>query len=281
LAQSAGGSKPGLADTRDESVEIKNADAVVGGEQSLRDTLAKPFALSLQNARLEDVLKTIKRMTQTPSHTGVPIFVEPEGLKEAGASIDSPVTIDATKAPLKTALDTALRPLKLGATLRDGLLVVTSRSEVALIEVRNLSEQLQRLPPKTANSSGKSRSASPPSDATEDPKDKLIHAALEKAVDLHFEETPFDDAIKEIRKVSAGPGLPDGIPIYYNPNMFKLGFPGQVVDKVTLDLKDVKLKTSLRLMLSQAGLAHIVKEGLLIIDQSDSPEINPRRGGFQ
>ena len=46
---------------------------------------------------------------------------------------------------------------------------------------------------------------------------------------------------------------------------------------VTLDLGGVELKTALRLMLGQVGLAYTVKEGLLIIDKPESPEISPRR----
>ena len=58
---------------------------------------------------------------------------------------------------------------------------------------------------------------------------------------------------------------------------------------VSLDLKDVKLKTLLRLMLGQVDLAYVVKEGLLIIDRPNSPELEGRGipaggmggGGFQ
>ena len=133
----------GAAEAGEKQTEIV-APAAVGW----RNALDRPIALNLQNTRLRDVLKSIKNKTQTPDDDGVPIYVEPEGLQEVGASIDSPVTIDATKVPLKTALDLALRPLKFGVTIRDGLLVVTSRPEVALIELRALNEQLRQTRPK-------------------------------------------------------------------------------------------------------------------------------------
>jgi RNA polymerase sigma factor (sigma-70 family) len=250
-------------------------------EAALRSTLAKPMALSLQKVQLEEVLKTIKAMSQTPNDPGVPIYVDTEGLRETGATINSPITIDATKQPLETALDDALRPLKLGATVRDGLLVVTSRSEVTLIELRSLNAELRRMRLRPGVSTAEPSRAVPPTAAEVDPKDQLIREALERPVHLHLQETPFKDAIPEIRKVSISPGLPEGIPIYWNPRVDTLLDPNS--STVTIDLKDVKLKTSLRLMLNQVGLTYTIKEGLLIIDSYDSAEINqgrpPMRGG--
>jgi hypothetical protein len=96
---------------------------------------------------------------------------------------------------------------------------------------------------------------------------------------LQFRETPLEDAIKEVQKATAGPGLPEGIPIYLNPGVLRFG-EQKLGLTVTLDLRDVKLKTSLRLMLGQVGLASTVKDGLLIIDMPGSPEIDPSRKGM-
>jgi hypothetical protein len=484
LGQPSRGDKPGSDDARAVAKEPDTASPprdqaadLAARDQALRDALEKPIDLTLRGARLEDMLKSIRKETQSDGSHGVPIYVDPDGLKEAGATVDYPVTIDARKVPLKSALEWALRPLKLAATTRDGLLIISSRQDVSLIELQALNEQLRRMNRKpeaatepagpeglspaawlkrmqghrtafspdyddeanpedeaktrailaalkkripmpfaeetpledvlayiaketqgqdlpdgipiyvdpvglneaektmqspvtldlkgvalreslrlilkqlgllytvkdgllsiTSTSSddsptpilsladkaalgelslremndlvelfkarelvrryaagtpdqevmgrpkgpdggafGTTNPEPPPAAAGEDPKTKLILAALEKVVPLHLKESTIEDAVKAIRQATAGPGLPEGIPIYFNPRAFR--FPGQEKTTVTLDLDDVKLKTSLRLMLGQVGLAYTVKEGLMIIDNPDSPEIAPRGKG--
>jgi hypothetical protein len=94
---------------------------------------------------------------------------------------------------------------------------------------------------------------------------------------LHFKGAPIEHVLQEIRKATVGPDLPEGVPIYYDPGT--IGRPGQTV---TIDLKDVKLKTGLRLMLAQVGMTYAVNEGLLIIARPDSPEIpHSGTGGFR
>jgi hypothetical protein len=105
-----------------------------------------------------------------------------------------------------------------------------------------------------------------------------ILAALNKVVSLHFKETPIDKAIEDVRKATAGPEFPDGIPIYTiqsDPRVFGTGVPIPWSErKVTVDLDGVRLKTSLRLMLGQAWMAYNVKEGLLIIGPETSTEVS-------
>src|SRR5262249_50590657 len=92
LEQSSHGSKSSPPKEKESSVLALNP-------QSLRDKLDRPLSkpLKLQEARLDELLKAIRAATQAPGDNGVPIYVEPEGLKEAGATIDSPVTFDGTK----------------------------------------------------------------------------------------------------------------------------------------------------------------------------------------
>jgi len=67
--------------------------------------------------------------------------------------------------------------------------------------------------------------------------------------------------------------LPDGIPVYVSPS-------AQTQQQVSIDLKRVKLRTALRLMLGQAGLEYTVKEGLLIVGQPGSSEFGGMGGGM-
>jgi hypothetical protein len=66
---------------------------------------------------------------------GLPILVDPDGLREAGRTLDSPVKAPpdaATAGPLSLAneLRIILEPLGLVAEVRDGAIVVTSRGRV-------------------------------------------------------------------------------------------------------------------------------------------------------
>lgn len=82
------------------------------------------------------------------------------------------------------------------------------------------------------------------------------------------------------------PGCRGGIPIYLPPSATRMP---REMNVVTIDLKDVKLKTALRLLLGQLGLGYTVKDGLLIVEKAGSPELQGgvepaervRRGGFQ
>ena len=227
----------------------------------------------------------------------MPIYVEPEGLKEAGATVDSAVTFDGRPdLPLKTALDLALRPLKLAATIHDGLLVVTSRQEVTLIELRALHDELRGMrgrPPRAAESPG-AEGLSPAawlkgmkgpttvfsenSDDEVDPEDeaktRAVLGALKKRVPMSFaNETPLEDVLKHIKKETTSQELPAGIPIYVDPVGLNEA-EKTMTSPITLDLQGVALRDSLRLGLKQIGLMYTVKDGLLSIT-SESSEDSP------
>ena len=286
----AGPNRPQAERRRPENVPTSRSAPAdpAARERALHDKLEKPLDLNLSGARLEEVLKAIKKQTQGPDDTGVPIYVEPEGLKEAGATIDSPITVDSRAVPLRTALDLALRPLKLAATIHDGLLVVTSRQEVALIELRALNERLRRMPPPMEGSTepGGAGGMSPaawlkrlsPTDPgalghgaspDEEAKTRSILSKLEEPVAMSFaNETPLEDVLKYIKSATQGP-KDTGIPIYIDPVGLNEA-EKTMTSPVTLDLEGVPLKTTLRLLLEQLGLMYYVKDGLLTITSSSS-----------
>jgi hypothetical protein len=104
-----------------------------------------------------------------------------------------------------------------------------------------------------------------------DPRTQLILDALEKSVSLHFVGTPLRNALQEIRRASVNSTLPEGIPMYpdWNENEYK----------VWLDLKDVKLKTAVRLIVGQVGFTYTLSDGLLIIAKPGSPELDSPNDG--
>ena len=84
---------------------------------------------------LEEVLKYIKQTTVSEDYAGIPIYVDPKGLKEAEASLQSPVELELTGVPLKTTFRLILKQIGLAYCVRDGVLIVSS--------VQGIAEELQ------------------------------------------------------------------------------------------------------------------------------------------
>jgi hypothetical protein len=96
------------------------------------------------------------------------------------------------------------------------------------------------------------------------PRNKALLERLEEPLSMSFpDDTPLDDVIKYIKATTAKTGQTP-LPIYVDPKGL------QEADKtmqspVTLDLDGVPLKTTLRLLLKQLGLAYCVRDGVVII----------------
>ena len=89
--------------------------------------LEEPIAMSFPNETpLEDVIKYIKQATQGSSGTGIPIYVDPQGLQEADKTLTSPIALDLENVPLRRTLQLLLGQLNLGYFVDDGILVITS-----------------------------------------------------------------------------------------------------------------------------------------------------------
>jgi hypothetical protein len=89
--------------------------------------LDEPISMSFANETpLDDVLKYIKAATTTPTFSGIPIYVDPAGLQQAGVSMSSGVTLDLEGVPLKTSLRLLLKQLRLTYTPAEGVVMITS-----------------------------------------------------------------------------------------------------------------------------------------------------------
>ena len=75
---------------------------------------------------LEHVLEYIRAATRGPSGTGIPCAFDDNGMKQAGQSRTSLVTIDTRNEPLKTSLENLLEPLGLTYEIRRGVVTITS-----------------------------------------------------------------------------------------------------------------------------------------------------------
>jgi hypothetical protein len=89
--------------------------------------LGPPVRLPLAGpTSLVTFLRSIKAGTAGPTNPGVPIYVDPVGLAEAGTGVQSTVVATTDRRPVKEQLDRSLGPLRLGYFVKDGLLTITS-----------------------------------------------------------------------------------------------------------------------------------------------------------
>ena len=110
-----------------------------------------------------------------------------------------------------------------------------------------------------------------PIEASDDRSQRIV-AELKRPIPMSFpNETALDDVIKYVRTGTKSQAFPDGIPIYVDP----LGLQEaerSLNSTVTIDVAQIPLRTSLKLVLQQIGLTYRVKDGLLTITSIDSAD---------
>jgi RNA polymerase sigma factor (sigma-70 family) len=94
---------------------------------------------------LSGFLKYIKAATEGVADNGVPIYVNPDSLKEVGKTMESPAEITMKNAPIRTALRDVLRRSKLSHEIRDGLLVIDSRDAILESRLDSMERKLDRV----------------------------------------------------------------------------------------------------------------------------------------
>ena len=110
--------------------------------QALEEPIVMPFP---KKTPLDDVLKYIEVATTTPAFSGIPIYVEPLGLQEANKSLNSTIEFDRADLPLKTSLRLILKPLGLSYIVKDGFLMIDSRSAITETRVEEVERKLDRV----------------------------------------------------------------------------------------------------------------------------------------
>jgi hypothetical protein len=135
LAEAATGRKPStrapLKNDPIEEAKIQDLLNRFGTEQmtlAVQETLDRRITIQLPNpSSLSEVLKSLKKTSEGPFDSGAPIYVDPEGLKKAKASVETLVTVPIFSGTLKEALQKVLDPLGLSYSIRDGLIWITSK----------------------------------------------------------------------------------------------------------------------------------------------------------
>jgi hypothetical protein len=100
-------------------------------EKPMRDAWNGPISIRVtRQDSLETVLKGIKKATvRSRLATGLPVYVDPVGLQEAGVNLTSKVTADIDGKDLTAGefLNHVLRPMGMAAKLEDGVVKLDSK----------------------------------------------------------------------------------------------------------------------------------------------------------
>jgi RNA polymerase sigma factor (sigma-70 family) len=114
------------------------------------------------------------------------------------------------------------------------------------------------------------------------PRSQVTLKKLEEPIVMPFANaTPLEDVLKYIKQATTTSTFA-GIPIYVDPKAVAEE-PSTLNSTITMDLEHIPLKTSLRLMLKQLGLAYCVRDGVVIISsvQGISEELAEARGELE
>ena len=153
--------------------------------------------------------------------------------------------MDVNDAPLRLTLSLLLDQVGLAYLVKDDVLIISSPQGID--HERN-------------------ETASPAVDAT--PRTKRVLAKLEEPISMSFaNRTSLDDVLNYIRQATTTSRGDDGIPIFSDPRgLQEAGC--SLTSTVSIDLDGVPLRTTLRLMLKQLGLAYTVRDGRLMISST-------------
>jgi WD40 repeat protein len=208
--------------------------------QAIRGRLDRPITMKFpQGIPLETFISEIIRATRGPGDEGVPVYIEPIGLLVADRTMESPVTIDADRVPLKQVLSRALRPIGLDHAVLDGVLAISAPDEL---------EELADAKPAAR-------------DAT--PGTRAIMVLLERPVALDYPSpTPLEEVLADIRQATKAAGA--GFPIRVSPKGLQ-NADKTIASPVMITLQGASLGASLHLLLAQLGLGYSVADGTLVV----------------
>ncbi len=121
---------------------IPRPDATARVRQKLDMVVGADFP---KTASLETLLKTIKKITTDATYPGIPIYVDPAGIKDVKLTMEAQVTEIVGDQPIRNVLSDSLRPLGLMYDVRDGFLMISSRTAILEHRVEEIDHKLDRV----------------------------------------------------------------------------------------------------------------------------------------
>jgi hypothetical protein len=94
---------------------------------------------------LADFLKHIRETTTDSNYPGIPIYVNPIGLQEVNQSMGVAIEVNRKQSSVREVLWWALHPLQLSYFVKDGFLMVDSRTSVTEMRVEEMERKLDRV----------------------------------------------------------------------------------------------------------------------------------------
>ena len=94
---------------------------------------------------LSQLLKHIKQATTDANFPGIPIYVNPLGLQEVKQNIDVAIEVNRKQCSVREVLWWALHPLQLSYLVKDGFLMIDSRTSVTEMRVEEVERKLDRV----------------------------------------------------------------------------------------------------------------------------------------
>ncbi|SIO65995.1 RNA polymerase sigma factor, sigma-70 family [Singulisphaera sp. GP187] len=151
FAQQGRGDKPATDQNQPKSSKAARTDfgevgpvSVESKNRLIHKMLDEEIEADFENIPLGDLLKHIKKSSTGPNDNGIPIYVEPAGLSEAGQTMESPRSISvATKIKIRDLLTMALSHDGLSFAVKDGLLIIDSRTAIAQIRLEDRLDGLE------------------------------------------------------------------------------------------------------------------------------------------
>ena len=98
-----------------------------------------------EGGNLEVLLKHIKKVTTDENYPGIPIYVDPFGLSDVNKSMSTAVALDFKQQPIRSVLHYSLRQLGLSYDVRDGFLMISSRTGILENRVEEIDRKLDRV----------------------------------------------------------------------------------------------------------------------------------------
>ncbi len=229
--------------TQEKPARAPSTTSISPRTEAILAKLEKRISMPFPNETpLVDVLNYIRRTTgDGPNALALPIYVDRLGFQEAKRSVTSTFKLNVEDAPLKVTLAAVLAQLGLAFAVQDDVLIISSPRGIE--RLRDATVTLPRLLT---------------------PKTKAVLAQLDEPIAMTFpDETPLGDLLMYVTEATTS-AKTLGIPIVVDA----LGLQEvrqTLQSTVSIDLEGVPLKTTLRLILDQLGLAYTIKDGLVVI----------------
>jgi hypothetical protein len=210
--------------------------------------LNQPIAMNFpRSTPLRDVLRYVRQSTGVPNEPALPIYFDPVGIADTEKAQNVMVSIDLNDIPLNDTLELVFDQAGLAHCIRDGLMFVSAPAHVSA-----------------------ERSASLAPTADEEPESQAIVAQLNRPRAVRFDhKLPLKDAVERIKGLRRGNG-DTAFEIFFgqqdSPEVQKAkGTP------VLIDVENVPLRTTLRLLLAQAGMEFSIKKGISLSTKAREP----------